>query len=290
MQITLPDKTADYLALTRLNRPIGTYLLLWPTLWALWIAAAGWPDLHLLIIFIVGTFLMRSAGCAINDYADRHIDGHVKRTAARPIATGRISPRQALQCALILALLAFVLVLFTNLKTILLSVGGVALAACYPFMKRYTHLPQLVLGAAFSWGIPMAFAAQQNQLPPHLWLIYSAVVLWTVCYDTFYAMVDRDDDLKIGVKSTAILFAEDDRLITGLLQVSVIVILILAGNQFQLSYWYYLSLIGASLLFIYQQYLIRHRERDQCLKAFLNNHWVGAVIFAGVFFHYLLAG
>jgi 4-hydroxybenzoate polyprenyltransferase len=286
---TILDKAPDYLALIRFDRPIGTYLLLWPTLWALWIAAEGIPDLKLLVIFSVGTFLMRSAGCIINDFADRHIDGHVQRTRNRPLVTGRISPRQALIFATLLCLLAFGLVLLTNLKTIVLSVVAVALACCYPFMKRHTHLPQLVLGAAFSWGVPMAFAAQRNALPPHLWLIYIAVVLWTVAYDTFYAMVDREDDLKIGVKSTAILFAEDDRLITALLQLSVIVVLLLSGKQFQLGYWYLVGVIAAAGLFIYQQYLIRERDRNRCLQAFLNNHWVGASIFGGIFLDYWLA-
>lgn len=231
---------------------------------------------------------MRSAGCAINDYADRHIDGHVARTASRPIAAGRISPKEALLFAAALTLIAFILVLFTNSKTIFLSVGAVALAASYPFMKRYTHLPQVVLGAAFSWGIPMAFAAQQNNLPPQLWLIYLAVVLWTVCYDTFYAMVDREDDLKIGVKSTAILFGEYDRVITGALQLLVIIILIIVGQLFEMNMWYFLALIGASCLFCYQQYLIRNRDRELCLKAFLNNQWVGAMVFLGIVLNYYL--
>ena len=283
---TISDKAPDYLALIRFDRPIGTYLLLWPTLWALWLAAEGVPDFKLLIIFIVGTFLMRSAGCAMNDYADRDIDAHVERTANRPLATGRISPKQALTFSAILCLLAFALVLFTNLKTIVLSFAAVALAACYPYMKRHTHLPQVVLGAAFSWGIPMAFAAQQNALPASLWLIYVAVVLWTVAYDTFYAMVDRDDDINIGVKSTAILFGKGDRLITALLQVMVIGLLILVGYQFHLNEWYFISLIGVAVLFIYQQYLIRHRDRDNCFKAFLNNHWAGAIIFIGIFLNY----
>lgn len=287
MPSAIQNKATDYLALIRFDRPVGTYLLLWPTLWALWIAAAGIPALKLLVIFCAGTFLMRSAGCAINDVADRHIDGHVERTKERPIASGRISAKEALMVAAGLALLAFVLVLFTNSKTILLSFAAVALAACYPFMKRHTHLPQLVLGAAFSWGIPMAFAAELNELPAQLWLIYLAVVLWTVCYDTFYAMVDREDDIKIGVKSTAVLFARYDRLITAVLQVLVVLILILVGQQFHLTFWYFLSLVAASLLFLYQQYLIRDRQRDLCLKAFLNNQWVGAVIFLGLFLNYL---
>ncbi|MFA7555176.1 MAG: 4-hydroxybenzoate octaprenyltransferase [Spongiibacteraceae bacterium] len=286
---TLSEKAPDYLQLIRINRPIGTYLLLWPTLWALWIAAEGWPGIKLFIIFILGTVLMRAAGCIINDYADRNIDRHVKRTVNRPLTTGRISSKAALIFCAVLCLSAFALVLLTNLKTILLSFGAVALTACYPFMKRYTHLPQVVLGAAFAWGIPMAFAATQNTLPPALWLIYIAVVLWTICYDTFYAMVDKDDDLKIGVKSTAILFGDDDRLITATLQVCTIVALIFVGQQFELGYWFYIGLISAVVLFIYQQHLIRHRDRDACLKAFLNNHWVGAVIFLGILMHYLVS-
>ena len=285
---TLIEKAPDYIQLTRLNRPIGTYLLLWPTLWALWIAAEGWPGVKLLVIFILGTYLMRSAGCIINDYADRNFDAHVKRTADRPLATGRISTKHALLFCALLCLCAFILVLFTNMTTILLSFGAVALAACYPFMKRYTHFPQVVLGAAFSWGIPMAFAARLDSLPSTLWLIYIATVLWTIVYDTFYAMVDRDDDIKLGLKSTAILFGDDDRLITASLQVCTIVVLIMAGNQFNLSYWYYLGLVGASLLFGYQQVLIHQRQREACFTAFLNNHWVGATIFAGIFLHYLL--
>ncbi len=278
---------ADYLDLIRFNRPIGTFLLLWPTLWALWLAAEGLPDLHLLLIFSLGTFLMRSAGCIINDYADRKIDKLVARTANRPLTTGRISAKSALIFCAILCLCAFALVLLTNQKTVLLSFIALALAGCYPFMKRYTHYPQLVLGAAFAWSIPMAFAAQRNELPPQLWLIYIAVLLWTMAYDTFYAMVDRDDDLKIGVKSTAILFGNDDRIITGMLQASVILVLLLTGGQFELGYWYYIGILAAAGLFLYQQHLIRQRRRDDCFKAFLNNHWVGAVVFCGIFLHYL---
>ena len=278
-----------YLKLMRADKPIGTLLLLWPTLWALWLAAGGVPQWHLLFIFCAGVFLMRSAGCVINDFADRDFDGHVQRTAQRPLAAGLVSKREALTLAACLCLLAFVLVLFTNRLTILLSFGAVLIAGLYPFMKRYTHLPQLVLGAAFGWGIPMAFAAQSNALPNSCWLLFVANLLWTVAYDTFYAMVDRDDDVKIGVKSTAILFGDDDKLITGILQASVIVAMLLVGAQFKLGYWYYVSLLFASALFVYQQYLIRHRQRDACFKAFLHNNWVGAVIFAGIFLHYFFA-
>ena len=287
---TLREQFPHYLTLIRFDRPVGTYLLLWPTLCALWLAAEGVPDFKLLIIFVLGTFFMRSAGCIINDYADRHLDSKVKRTANRPLATGLVSVKEALVLFTTLCLISFTLVLFTNVKTILLSFVALALAACYPFMKRYTHLPQLVLGAAFSWGIPMAFAAQRNELPQQLWLLYIAAVLWTVVYDTFYAMVDRDDDIKIGIKSTAILFGNDDKRITTLLQGCIVFILLLAGNQFDLGYYYYVSLVIVCALFIYQQRLIRHRNRKQCFKAFINNQWVGAAIFAGIFFHYLLNG
>jgi 4-hydroxybenzoate polyprenyltransferase len=281
-------KAPYYLALIRFNRPIGTYLLLWPTLWALWIAAEGLPDLQLLFIFIAGTFLMRSAGCVINDIADRNIDGQVKRTSDRPLVEQKVTTKNALIFCLLLCLAALALVLLTNTKTILLSLVAVALSGFYPFMKRYTYFPQVVLGAAFSWGIPMAFAAQQNNLPANLWFIYAAVVLWTVAYDTFYAMVDRDDDIHIGVKSTAILFGHYDRLITAALQTAVIILLVIVGQQFNLGNFYYLSLAVATLLFIYQQYLIRDRVREKCLQAFLNSHWVGASIFIGIFLDFII--
>lgn len=285
----LLDRLPLYLKLMRADKPIGTLLLLWPTLWALWLAAGGWPQWYLLIIFTLGVFLMRSAGCVINDYADRNFDSHVQRTAQRPLATGRIDKREALLLCAALCALAFVLVLFTNKLTILLSFGAVMLAGLYPFMKRFTYLPQVVLGAAFGWGIPMAFAAQSGTLPRGCWVLFIANILWTVVYDTFYAMVDRDDDLKIGVKSTAILFGDDDRLITGTLQVCVVFALIFVGTQFKLGYWYFVALIGVSGLFIYQQYLIRYRQRDACFRAFLHNNWVGAVVFAGIVIHYLTA-
>ncbi len=276
-----------YLQLTRLNRPIGTFLLLWPTLWALWLAAEGVPDWDLLIIFVLGVFLMRSAGCVINDFADRKIDGHVKRTKARPLATGQVSSREAIILFLVLCSAAFGLVLLTNTFTIKLSFGAVALAFCYPFMKRYTHLPQVVLGAAFAWSVPMVFAAQRGELGPEVWLVYTAVVLWTVVYDTFYAMVDRDDDLKIGVKSTAVLFGEQDRVITGLLQIMTLYALVMVGGRFDLGIFYYLGLAVAALLFGYQQLLIRNRERDLCFRAFLNNNWVGFAVFLGIALHFV---
>lgn len=283
-----PSTISAYLALIRFDRPIGTYLVLWPALWALWLAAEGIPPLKLVVIFALGSFLMRSAGCIINDYADRNIDGKVKRTANRPLAQGHLSSKQALSFFFILLLLSFALVLLTNVKTILLSVGALLLASTYPFMKRYTHLPQVVLGAAFAWSIPMAFAAVGDTLPTKLWLVYIAVVIWTIAYDTFYAMVDRDDDIKIGVKSTAILFGKDDKLITATLQASTLFVLLMVGQQFSLSYPYYVSLIFAAGLFVYQQQLIKNRDREACFKAFLNNNWVGVIIFVGIVVNYLL--
>ena len=278
----IKDKAAVYWRLTRMDRPIGTLLLLWPTLWSLWIAAKGVPSIKNLVIFVLGVIVMRAAGCVINDFADRKIDGKVLRTKDRPLATGAVSSREALGLFVVLCLVAFALVLFTDPLTIKLSVGGLILAFCYPFMKRHTHLPQVVLGAAFAWGIPMAYAAEAGELHQGMWLIYLAVVLWTVAYDTFYAMVDRDDDLKIGVKSTAILFGEQDRLMTAVLQIMALYALVLVGNRFELGLFYYLGLAVAAGLFIYQQWLIRFRARDVCFKAFLNNNWVGVAIFIGL--------
>ncbi len=284
--LSLKEKLNAYAQLMRMDKPIGTYLLLWPTYWALWIAAEGIPDIKLLLIFTLGTFLTRSAGCAINDYADRKVDGHVKRTAQRPIPSGRVTPKEALALFAGMMLVAFVLVLFTNIETILMSIGALLLAAIYPFMKRYTHFPQVVLGAAFSWAIPMAFTAIQETVPAYVWLIYIASLLWIVAYDTLYAMVDRDDDLKIGVKSTAILFGDHDRLIVSLLKAATLGLLAWVGVLLSMSFWYYLGLLGAAVLFTRQQYQIRHRERDPCFHAFLNNHYVGMSIFAGIFLHY----
>lgn len=279
-----------YWQLARLDRPIGSLLLLWPTWWALWLAAEGWPGFHLFAVFTLGVILMRAAGCAINDFADRDFDGHVKRTEARPLATGRATPRGAVLLFVGLCLLALLLVLTTNRLTILMSLPAVAVAFCYPFAKRYTHLPQVVLGVAFSMGIPMAFAAATGEVPPQAWLLFTANLLWTVAYDTFYAMVDRDDDLKVGIKSTAVLFGEMDRAITACLQGMVLFALLLIGSRFDLGWPYYLGLVGAAGLFAYQQWLVRNRERGPCFEAFLNNNWVGASVFAGIVFHYLLNG
>lgn len=280
------ERIPDFIQLMRLDRPIGILLLLWPTLWALWVAGAGRPDWSVAFIFCSGVVLMRSAGCVINDYADRKIDGSVERTKGRPLVTGRISAREALALFSILMGLAFIMVLFTNLFTIILSFGAAFLAATYPFMKRYTHFPQVVLGAAFAWSIPMSFAAQTNSLPSEVWLIYSATLLWTVAYDTMYAMVDRDDDLKIGVKSTAIIFGRADKLIIGVLQFLTLMLLVTLGSRLALGAYYDLGLLCAAGLFLYQQILIRRRDRDRCFKAFLNNNWVGIVIFTGLFLDY----
>lgn len=273
----------DYALLLRLNRPIGSLLLLWPTYWALWLAADGLPDIGNLIVFTLGVFLMRAAGCAINDFADREVDRHVKRTKDRPLTSGRIQPWEAIALFAGICLLAFLMVvLFTNSLTLYLSFGGVVLAFIYPFMKRHTHLPQLFLGAAFSWAIPMAWAAEAGEITRLAWLLFTANVLWTVAYDTFYAMVDRDDDLKIGVKSTAILFGDGDRAIIAVLQSLVVLILFLVGRQAELGAIFYLGVITMACLFVFQQHLARFRDREGCFKAFLNNNWAGFAVFLGL--------
>ncbi len=273
-------RAPDFWQLMRMHRPIGIYLLLWPTLWCLWIAAQGLPDARLLVIFVLGTVLMRAAGCCINDYAYRNFDCHVKRTRERPLASGRIKPREALLACAVLCALSFVLVLFTNPLTVLMSCGGLALALVYPFMKRHTHLAQTVLGAAFSWGGMMAFTAQTGTLPAQAWLLYVANVLWTVVYDTEYAMVDRDDDLKLGLKSTAILFAEADRVIIAVLQLLFLLTMSLSAQHFGLGWIFQLGLVVAGGMFVYQLRLIWQRQREACFAAFLHNHKVGLVIFA----------
>lgn len=278
----IADRLRAYLQLARLDRPIGNFLLLWPVLWALWLAAGGLPDLDTLAIFVLGVVVMRAAGCVINDYADRYIDAHVKRTCRRPFATGRVTERESLLLFVALCLVAFGLVLLTNPLTILLSLGAVALAASYPFTKRYSHLPQVHLGAAFGWAIPMAFAAQTGAVPPMAWLLLIANILWTTVYDTMYAMVDRDDDLKLGVKSTAILFGELDRPMIGILQLLMLIALIQVGLRAGLGPLYYAGLAAAAGFGAYQQYLIRSYERSACFRAFLNNAWLGGAIFLGI--------
>lgn len=280
------ERLEQYAILVRLNRPIGILLLLWPTLISLWIAAQGVPDTKVLVVFILGVILMRSAGCAINDYADRHIDGSVARTKNRPLVSGKVSTKEALAVFVVLSLCAFGLVLLMNRLTIMMSLAGVVLAASYPFMKRYHFLPQVHLGAAFGWTVPMAFTAQANELTPMTWLLFLATVLWTTAYDTMYAMADREDDLKIGVKSTAILFGPLDKKIIGVIQAMLIMALILIGQRAELSGFYYTGVTAATVLAIWQQYLIRDRKPDQCFQAFLNNNWFGMVIFIGVALDY----
>ena len=277
----------QYALLARLNKPIGIFLLLWPTLWALWIAAEGTPDLGVLTVFVLGVVLMRSAGCVINDYADREIDPRVNRTKERPIASGKVSADEAMLLFMGLCFTAFLLVLTMNTFTILLSLGGVMLAGIYPFMKRYTHMPQIVLGMAFGWAVPMAFAAQTNEVPKIAWLIYVVTVLWAVIYDTMYAMADRIDDLKIGVKSTAILFGDADKVIIGILQAMMLIALYLVGKQAQFGWEYQIAILLAAILMVYHQYLIRYRQPTQCISAFLNNNWLGLVIFVGIFISYI---
>jgi len=280
------EKLRCYAQLARLDRPIGNFLLLWPTLWALWLAAEGLPRPGVLVVFVLGVVVMRAAGCVINDYADRDFDRHVKRTRHRPLTTGRVSEREALSLFVLLCLLAFGLVLLMNRLTILLSLGGVVLAATYPFMKRHTYLPQIHLGAAFGWAAPMAFAAQTGSVPALAWVVFVAAVVWATIYDTEYAMVDRDDDLKIGIRSTAILFGRQDRLIIGLLQVVMTLLLVLIGWQAQLGAVYFAGVALATPLFVYQQWLIRHRDRQDCFRAFLNNNIYGGIVFAGLALDY----
>ncbi|SCB83863.1 4-hydroxybenzoate polyprenyltransferase [Kosakonia oryzendophytica] len=281
------NKLLAFHRLMRTDKPIGALLLLWPTLWALWVATPGVPPLWILLVFVAGVWLMRAAGCVVNDYADRKFDGHVKRTANRPLPSGAVTENEARTLFVVLVLLAFALVLTLNMMTILLSVAALALAWVYPFMKRYTHLPQVVLGAAFGWSIPMAFAAVSESVPLSCWIMFLANILWAVAYDTQYAMVDRDDDVKIGIKSTAILFGRFDTLIIGILQVAVMVLMASIGWLNGLSWVYYATVLIAGGLFVYQQVLIAGRERDACFKAFMNNNYVGLVLFLGLAFSYL---
>ena len=283
----MKDRLIQYSHLMRLNRPIGIYLLLWPTLWALWLAGEGHADLLVIFVFVSGVVLMRSAGCVINDYADREFDPHVERSRDRPIAAGRVKPKEALALFTVLCLGAFGLVLLMNELTIWLSLAGVALAASYPFMKRYTHLPQVYLGAAFGWAVPMAFAAQTGSVPKVAWLLFVATVLWATVYDTMYGMVDREDDIKIGVRSTAVLFGEADRAIIAIIQILFLGALLLIGQAADLGGYYYFGVLLAAALSVYQQYLIRNREPECCFKAFLNNNWLGAAVFSGLVLHYL---
>ncbi|MDX1455395.1 MAG: 4-hydroxybenzoate octaprenyltransferase [Gammaproteobacteria bacterium] len=282
---TLPQlagRADAWFRLMRLNRPIGTFLLLWPTWWALWLASEGHPKPEVFVVFTLGVIVMRAAGCVINDYADRNWDGDVKRTADRPLATGEIKPAHALVLFAVLIAIAFALVLTMNRLTIYLSIGGVILAILYPFSKRYTHLPQPVLGAAFGWAVPMVYAAQTGTVTNTAGLLFIATVIWATAYDTMYAMVDRDDDLKVGIKSTAILFGDQDKLIIFILQLVLLFDLVLVGRQLSLGDAYYWGVAFAACTVVYQQWLIRDRKREACFKAFLNNNWFGIFVFAGI--------
>ncbi len=283
----ITERLRQYWLLARFDKPIGIFILLWPTLWALWIAGKGKPDALILAVFVAGVVLMRAAGCVINDYADRDFDPHVDRCKQRPIAAGRVSPKEALLVFAVLCLTAFGLVLLMNWYTIALSFVGAFLAASYPFMKRYTHVPQAYLGAAFGFAVPRAFAAQTDSIPLVGWVLYLAVLLWALVYDTMYAMVDIDDDLKIGVKSTAILFGSRVREITGSLQAVILGLLVWIGNERQLAWPYYAGLLAAAGFAVYQQKLIFHFDKPNCFKAFLNNNWFGLAVFTGLVLAYL---
>ena len=284
----LGRRVREYAKLARLDRPIGTWLLLWPVLWALWVAGNGRPSEKLLVIFVAGVLVMRAVGCIINDLVDRNIDPHVKRTRERPLAARRVSPYEAIVLFVVLGLFAVWLVTRLDPLTVKLSIVGAVLTVSYPFCKRYFALPQLYLGISFGgWGVPMAFSAQLGTLPRIAWMLFIAAVIWAVVYDTIYAMVDREDDLKLGLKSTAILFADMDKLMIGILQVLMLLALALAGRDMHFGRWYFAGLAVAALLFAYQQWLIRTREPAACLRAFLNNNYVGMAIFIGLALQYL---
>lgn len=280
------DNFSSYLQLMRMDKPIGIYLLLWPTLWALWIASFGVPNWHYTLVFVLGVVLMRSAGCVINDYADRKFDGHVSRTSQRPIPSGKVTPTEALQLFFVLIVSAFFLVLTLDIYVVILSIGGLLLASIYPFMKRYTHFPQVVLGAAFSWAIPMAFMAVQADLPIEMWVLYFANLTWTIAYDTFYAMVDKDDDLKIGVKSTAIAFGKNDLLIIGLLQLTTIWLFVQLHAYLSWHWPMTVAIAASATMFVMQLWDCRTRDKAKCFKAFLDNHYVGLIIFIGLVIEY----
>lgn len=278
-----------YLRLVRLDRPIGIFLLMWPALWALWIAGEGNPPWPIVLVFVFGVVLMRSAGCAINDFADRDLDGHVERTRKRPIAAGLITPAEGVRVFLVLGLGAFVLVLFLNWQTVTLSIVALVLTVIYPFMKRYTHLPQLFLGAAFGWAVPMAFMAITESIPPIAWLLFAATVLWALIYDTQYAMVDREDDLKIGIKSSAILFGRHDRLVIGLMQLLFLAMLVYIGILTGRGGWYFGALVVAAALSAHNQYQIRNRDPARCFVAFLHNSYLGMAVFLGLVLDYAIS-
>jgi 4-hydroxybenzoate polyprenyltransferase len=280
------EQLKNYIELMRLNKPIGVWLLLWPTLWALWLAGQGHPDGGIFLVFMLGVIVMRSAGCVLNDFADRNIDPYVERTRTRPIASGAVAPAEALTLFVALALIAVGLAAMLNPLAQMLAVGAAGLTVLYPFIKRFVSIPQFVLGAAFGWAVPMAFAAQTGEAPQLAWLVFGAALIWAVIYDTFYAMVDREDDEKVGVKSTAILFGEADLFVIGGLQMLMLVSLIFIGDMAELGIWYFGSVGVAAILMAYHQWLARSRRPDACFKAFLHNHYVGMVIFIGIVLHY----
>jgi len=276
----------NYAALMRLNRPIGVWLLLWPTLWALWLAGRGHPDDGIFLVFMLGVIVMRSAGCVLNDFADRNIDPYVERTRSRPIASGAVAPAEALTLFVALALIAIGLAAMLNPLAQMLAAGAAGLTILYPFIKRFVSIPQFVLGAAFGWAVPMAFAAQTGEAPQLAWLVFGTALIWAVIYDTFYAMVDREDDHKIGVKSTAILFGDADLFVIGGLQLLMLVALVFIGDMAGLGTWYYGSVVVAAVLMAYHQWLARDRTPSGCFDAFLHNHYVGMVIFIGIVLNY----
>ncbi len=286
-QVALSERLRAIWQLMRGDQPIGFWLLLWPALWSLWLASGGIPQAHVAWVFVAGVLLTRAGGCAFNDYVDRDIDGRVARTRQRPLARGALAPSSALWLAAALALAAFVLVLTLNTLTVQLAIAAAALAALYPFTKRWLPMPQLVLGLAFAWSAPMAFAAERNALPAELWLLYAAVVAWVIAYDTFYAMADRDDDRAIGLRSSALLFGRADHAYIAALQALSIALLLAAGMAFGRGPWHWAGVGVAAALFVWQQRTARRRERGACLRAFRSNHWVGAAVFAGLCADYL---
>ena len=277
---------SNYAQLMRLDKPIGTWLLLWPTLWALWLAGKGHPDGSIFIVFMLGVFIMRSAGCVLNDFADRNIDPYVERTRSRPIASGAVAPMEALTLFVALALIAIGLAAMLNRQAQVLAIIAAALTVVYPFIKRFVSIPQFVLGMAFGWAVPMAFAAQTGQTQQLAWLVFGTALVWAVIYDTFYAMADREDDLKIGVKSTAILFGDADLFVIGGLQILMLLALILIGDMAELGSWYYTAVFVAGVLMVYHQWLARDRIAANCFKAFLHNHYIGMIVFVGIVLHY----
>ncbi len=276
----------NYGKLMRVDKPIGVYLLLWPTLWALWLSSDGHPDQGLFVVFILGVFVMRSAGCVLNDWVDRKIDPYVERTRSRPIASGAVTPTEAIVLFIALGMIAIGLASMLNDMARMLAIVGAALTIGYPFVKRFVSIPQFILGAAFGWAVPMAFAAQTGELPQLAWLVFGTALIWAVIYDTFYAMCDREDDIKLGVKSTAILFGEVDLFVIAGLQLVMLLALILVGVRAELGAWYYLSVVAAAGLMAYHQWLARDRQPAGCFAAFLHNHFIGAVVFAGIVLHY----